>query len=213
MIPFANSHESGALPVRTPAAPFSRTAGLYAAPRRPPIRRLALPGITARSAGGAGGSPLLRGCAALGGGLIALPDNAQALESEKLVDCFDVTRRAADQWRLASCCNHFRLGAHYFFHAVENAVDQIRVAVKEAGLHRCGRIAANDLSGIIDFHTEEARRSGKKRVGRNANARREDATQVLTVLRHRVKIDCRAEIDDDARTAIFFKGRDAIHDA
>ena len=146
-------------------------------------------------------------------GLIALPDDAQAFEREKLVDGLDVARGAADQRGLAAGGDHFRLRAHHFFHAVEDAVDHIGVAVEKPGLHGRDGIGADNFSGVFDFDAKQARGAREKRVGGNSDAGREHAAQIFAARGDGVEIDRRAEIDHDARAAVFVEGRHAVHDA
>ncbi len=149
----------------------------------------------------------------MGAGLIAFPDDAEAFEGEVFVDGFDVARGAADQAGLAAGGDHFCFCAHHFFHALKDAVDHVGVAVEKAGLHGGGGVGADDFAGIFDFDAKEARGAGEERVGGNADAGAEDAAEIFAARGDGVEINGGAEIDDDARAAVFFEGGDAVDDA
>ncbi len=51
--------------------------------------------------------------------------------------------------------------AHHFFHAVENSVHKIDVAVIETGLHGSDSIGADDFPWIFDIDAKKARRPRK----------------------------------------------------
>ena len=87
--------------------------------------------------------------------MIAVPDDAQPFKGEKFVDLFDVARSGSNQRRLAACGDHFCFFAHHFFHAIEDAVDQIGEAVKESGLQGGSGIRADDFPRVFNFNAEK----------------------------------------------------------
>src|SRR6184192_3196288 len=76
--------------------------------------------------------------------LVSLIDDTQAIESELIVDHFDLLREAADQGRQPAGGDHFDREAELFLHPRADAVDQRDVAEDEAALHRGDRVAADD---------------------------------------------------------------------
>src|ERR1035438_3374223 len=61
--------------------------------------------------------------------LVAIPDDAQAVESQKFVDIFNEARCGADQRSEAAGRNHARLLAEFIHQALENAIDQAEIAI------------------------------------------------------------------------------------
>src|SRR5579871_2357152 len=76
-------------------------------------------------------SSALLGRAAMRGGLIPFPNDAQPFESEMLVHLFDVLRCAGNQRGLPAGGDYTRLFSQGGFDAPENPVDQIRIAVEK----------------------------------------------------------------------------------
>ena len=94
-----------------------------------------------------------------------------------------------------------------------SAVHHIDRAVVEAGLHLLDGVASDDFSGILDFDAEKPRGSGKKCVRGDADAGNDRAAEIFAARGNHVDRGRRAEIDDDARAAVFLKRRDAVDDA
>ena len=76
--------------------------------------------------------------AAGAGGAVALEENAQAVESEQVVDLLDVTRVGGDEMREAAAGDDarrlVRLGAELGEDALDDAVDEADVSEVDAAL-------------------------------------------------------------------------------
>src|SRR6202167_3723123 len=81
------------------------------------------------------GGLFLSGASLLRSVLVPLPDNSQPFQCQKFVNGFDVAGRRAYQRCLSARGDHFRLRSHGLLHALQNAVNQIGIPVKKAGLH------------------------------------------------------------------------------
>jgi hypothetical protein len=109
--------------------------------------------------------------------------------------------------------NHLGLLPQHCTEAVEHAINRIDRAVKQAGLHTVDGVRANHPLGFADFHARKFRCALKKSFRCDPDSRHNDPTQVLALSRNAIERDGRAQIDDDARTAIFLKSGDGIRDA
>src|SRR4029077_6303064 len=95
----------------------------------------------------------------------------------------------------------------------ENAIDQAKISVVEAGLQAAHRSGADDARRLADIDAGKARGTLKKRVRRDADAGTDHATQIRALGGDAIKGGRSAEIHDHARTAVFFKCSDAVHNA
>src|SRR5438270_7653810 len=111
------------------------------------------------------------------GRLIPFPDDLQPFQREKFVYLLNVARSLRDQRRLPSRGDHARIFTQYAFDALQNSVHEIGKAVEKACLHGLGRIRADNFSRITNLHAPESRRTRKKRLGGNANTRRQRSAQ------------------------------------
>ncbi len=77
--------------------------------------------------------------------------------------------------------NHARLLAEHALHSREDAVHQVREAVKEPGLHGLRRVRGNDLAGIANFDAPEARGARKQRVRRDSDSGCERSAEIFAL--------------------------------
>ncbi len=83
----------------------------------------------------------------------------------------------------------------------------------KARLHGFDRSGANNFLRACDFHPGQFSRPFKQGVGRNRDARSYDPAEVLTLRIDRIESRGRAEVDHDARRAVFVNRRHRVHDA
>src|SRR5258708_36027996 len=102
---------------------------------------------------------------------IPLPDNAQAVEGEKVVDRLDVFRSGADQRAQAASGNHFGVASQLGEQKIENAIHQAEVPVVEPGLQTAHSSRADNSLWFANLHPRQARRALEERVGGDAQAR------------------------------------------
>src|SRR5580700_11337810 len=136
------------------------------------------------------------------GSAISLIDNAQTLKGERVVDLRNVLRFMRDQVRDTTCGDAPGVGAQPGDHALENAVDQANVAVKETNLQCLNGVGTNDLGRLADFDAWQTRGTGEERFGRDVKAGGDGAAEELSFAGDNIKIGCRAEIDDDAGATV-----------
>src|SRR5580704_2891382 len=88
--------------------------------------------------------------------VVALPDEAEAVEGEHVVDRADVLAAAGDEFGEAAGGDGFGVGAELADEALQYPIDETNVAVVEADLDVVGGAGADDLSGLLDLYTGEA---------------------------------------------------------
>ena len=86
-------------------------------------------------------------------------------------------------------------------------------AVVQAGLHAADGIGADHVLRRPEIDQRQARGLAEERVDGDADADRDGAAEVLGILRDDVEVDGGAQIDDDARAAIFIEAGDAVDQA
>src|SRR5919199_4911538 len=133
---------------------------------------------------------------------VPLVNEPQPVERERQVDLADELRGGRNQRGEAARGDDARAAAQLLDHAPEDAVDQARVAVVEAGLDgRDGR-SPDDLVRPLDADAREPRRARKQSVGRDGDAWRDDAAEVAPALLDDLEVRRRAEVHDDARRPV-----------
>ena len=140
-------------------------------------------------------------------------DQAQAVERERLVYVVDEVGGGRDERGQAARGDDARAAAQLLDHAPEDAVDESRVAVVEAGLNRGHGRGPDDLVRALDADAREPRRARKERVGRDRDARRDDAAEVAPALIDDLEVRRRAEVHDDAGRAVLVHRRHGVNDA
>src|SRR5689334_9444644 len=100
-------------------------------------------------------------------GVISFPDDAEALESQKVVYIFDVLRVRADHGPEAAGCNHACLLAQLRKQKFEDAVDQPEISVVKARLQASDGVRANHACGLADLDSRQPGGAFEQRVGRD----------------------------------------------
>src|ERR1700679_2753979 len=133
--------------------------------------------------------------------VIALPDEAEAVEGEGLVDLLDEAGVGGDEPGEAAGGDGFGGGAELGDHALEDAVDLADGAVVEADLDVVRGVGADDLGGLFDFDAGEAGGAGEERVGGDADAGSDGAAEKLALGGDYIERRSRADVDDDGGAA------------
>ncbi len=147
------------------------------------------------------------------GGVVALPDEAQALESQEVVDVLDVLRSFADHGAKATGGEDLGLRAQFVEQKFEDAVDQTEVTVVEAGLQAAYGVGADHAGGLANFYAWQAGSAREECVGGDADAGADDSAQVFAFGRDAVEGGGGAEVDDHAGASVFIEGGDGVDDA
>ena len=94
----------------------------------------------------------------------------------------------------------------------DDGLGQADVSEIKPRLHAGHGRFADDAGRLADFDPGQLGRFEIEGLGRNQDARGDRPAQVLALGRNRVERRGRAEIDDDARSAVFFVGGDGGRD-
>src|SRR5664279_3146163 len=84
--------------------------------------------------------------------LILVPDNAQAVQSQELIDMLNMFGAARHQSCLSARRHHRRVCLHLGLHARQHAVNHIYGAIIKSCLHVRDGVCADYLPWILDFH-------------------------------------------------------------
>src|SRR6185312_10320941 len=145
--------------------------------------------------------------------VVALPDEAEAVEGEHVVDRADVLASAGDQLGKASGGDGFRVGSEFVDEAFENPVDQADVAVIKTDLDVVGGGGADDFGGLLDLYAGKAGGAVEQRVGGDAEAWCDGPAEKLAFAGDDVESGCGAHVDDNSRSAHHVECGDAVDDA
>src|SRR3954469_2072034 len=124
---------------------------------------------------------------------VALPDNAHALERERVIDCGDVLGAAGNK----GCESAGRDGLEWTdlrLESLEDAIHQSRVAVVEAALDAVHRVGADHASSLADINARQTRSAREECFGRNSDAGSDDATEIFALGGDDVEGGCCSEV-------------------
>src|SRR5687767_10232223 len=174
---------------RSAASTTKRPATAAAERRRPSPARVAITGAPCRPP-----PP------AITPSPVQLPEQPQAGEGEVVVHRLDGRRLRCDEARQAAGGDHpggTDLGGEPRAHAV----DEARVAVDDAALHRVDGVPPHHARGERELDAVEARGAGEERFGADLDAGADDPAEVFALRGDAIEGRRRAEVDAHHRVA------------
>ena len=145
--------------------------------------------------------------------MIAIVDEAQAVEGEAVVDFGDVFRFAGDEVGEAAGGNTLCFRAELGDHALEDRIDEADVAPEQTDLEIVDGVGPDDFCGTANLDTRQTRGAGKEGFGRDVEAGGDGSAEELTFAGDDVEIRGGAEVDDDGGASIFVERADAVRNA
>src|SRR5215207_3050284 len=143
----------------------------------------------------------------------ALVHEPQAVERECEVYFVYELRRGRDERREPARRDDARPAPQLFNHTAQNAVHETGVPVIKPGLYGSDGRGADNVVRALDAYARQARGAREERVGRDGDARRDDAAEVSAALVYHLEVGRGAEVHDDARRAVLVRGRDGDDDS
>src|SRR5258707_5347905 len=88
---------------------------------------------------------------------ISIVDDAQTFQGQKLIHLVNAIALRSDHRREPTGRDHFGVDVVFLLNALDDAVDQSDIAVKNAGLNRVDGVPADDVFRLDDFNTRQLR--------------------------------------------------------
>src|SRR5579859_5597130 len=117
---------------------------------------------------------------------VALVEEAQSVQRQRVVDALDGCRLFRDERSEASGADHGARVAELRLDARDHAVDETRVAEHDARLHRLDGVSSDDAGRFRDLDAVELGGAREECIGADLNSRRDDPAQVFALLAHAV---------------------------